>query len=504
MAGLRLGPSGRLLTGTEDDTLVWVEKLRQWMPAALSNLMPGAPLYNVLAPPFNAQNSLAADDTNALALAILAANANPGVIYLGSRHRTTGALPDVLNNNVTILGRGPFNGGTILQIDSPTGVDALKATGCQYTTFANMWIAGARVLTTGSGVKFSGTYRAAVQNIVITNMGGGVEVDRCTLTELYRAHLGDLYGPFAHYAHGAGGVYNHAVKYRDSVCGTSFPLGLSGTARPWAQSTVYAVGQVVVANGNLYQCSTAGTSAASGAGPSGIPSTNPSFAHSVVIADNSCGWRFAMPASAWYKQGSYSHTFEVLDCGALQGAYGISVEDDAPGSGSAPLFLRTQNFQADHCALRGLRILAGASHRNHMLFVTSVFGGSGVEVGATVGNWEFEGGEIFGCADAGMLIGSGNGLVHGLQIGAVSGALANSRDCVEVASGVSDFTINACSLGNMASAAAQSRYGVSIGANADRYIVSNNRAVGNLTGGYLNTPGVSATRVFTGNLGSIT
>ena len=57
--------------------------------------------------------------------------------------------------------------------------------------------------------------------------------------------------------------------------GTSFFQGsLSISGSNWAISTAYTLGQRVVANGNVYVCSQAGTSAASGSG--GMPSAMPS------------------------------------------------------------------------------------------------------------------------------------------------------------------------------------------------------------------------------------
>lgn len=44
------------------------------------------------------------------------------------------------------------------------------------------------------------------------------------------------------------------------------------TARPWQQGAAYRVGDLVVANGNVYRCILAGTSAFTGAGPSGTTS----------------------------------------------------------------------------------------------------------------------------------------------------------------------------------------------------------------------------------------
>jgi hypothetical protein len=51
---------------------------------------------------------------------------------------------------------------------------------------------------------------------------------------------------------------------------------LTTTIPPWTPSTRYAVGQVVQNGGNVYNCTTAGTSAAAGsAGPTGSGSYNP-------------------------------------------------------------------------------------------------------------------------------------------------------------------------------------------------------------------------------------
>jgi hypothetical protein len=55
----------------------------------------------------------------------------------------------------------------------------------------------------------------------------------------------------------------------------------------WAQNTAYAVGALVTANGNLYQCTTAGTSAASGAGPTGTGN---------AIADGTAVWAYQQVA----------------------------------------------------------------------------------------------------------------------------------------------------------------------------------------------------------------
>lgn len=502
---LRRGPSGKRIAGTENDqALVWNSTLKDWIPESVASLMPGAPIYDVTKPPFNTTGvSLAADDTNALAAAFQAANTTPGVVYLSKWHRVTGILPPLQNNNVIVTGRGAFNGGTILQVDVTSGVSALQVLNCQYSGFMNLWTVGARALTTGWGVRLQGTYRGIAKNLLVSSFGQGVEVDRCTLTEIQYVNLSDIYGAHNHYAHGLSGTHNHAVKYRDCNVGTSYPLTAVGQARDWAQNTLFVAGQICKANGNLYQCLQGGTSAGSGTGPSGLPTTNIATLRSTPITDGTVLWVFAMPATAAYEQGSWAHTFEVLDCGALQGDLGILVHDDAPASGSEPLFSRSHNLQVDHAYGGGVHLRAGSAHDHDKLLVISTLAGDALQVTSGVdGDWSFDNVSVFGCAGAGMTIGRGDGTVHNARFGAIGTATSNTRDCIEVAAGVQHLTVNDCTLGRVNTTAITNRYGLSLGAGCDNYTITGNRGYG-VTGGFLNTPGAAATRVLSGNIGTV-
>src|SRR4051812_5804225 len=62
--------------------------------------IPGQPFYDVMARPFHAVGDGIADDTAAINAAIVAANAVPGDIYLGPRHRITAALTTITGNNI--------------------------------------------------------------------------------------------------------------------------------------------------------------------------------------------------------------------------------------------------------------------------------------------------------------------------------------------------------------------------------------------------------------------
>ena len=102
----RSSPSGQLVdsgefipAGSSNRQIpAWVEQNTNWQPTALTAILPGAPLYDVLN--FGAVGDGIADDTAALNAAIAAANAVPGAIYLASRHRITAPLTPWLTTTV--------------------------------------------------------------------------------------------------------------------------------------------------------------------------------------------------------------------------------------------------------------------------------------------------------------------------------------------------------------------------------------------------------------------
>lgn len=467
----------------------------------ITQILPGAPMYDVA--DFGAVGNGSTDDTAALNAAIAAANAVPGTVYLMSRHRITAPLTPIGNNNVWVKGRGPFNGGTIILCDSPAAIDALAVTNCQYSGFSDFWIAGQRAFTSGWAIRLSGTFRCGVIDVLITNFANGVDIGAgCLLTDIDRVNLSDLYGFFGFFAQGTSSAFCHAVRFYDCVAGTDFPLVQVGPGSVWATSTAYVVGNIVFANGFLWQCAVAGVSAGAGPGPAGLPSTNPALVHTTQVVDGSARWRFAMPLNSWWLHSSYCNTFEVVDCGALQGGYGISVEDLTPGAGSTPLFTRSRNFQADHVFSRGIRMLAGRAGRHYEVQVGAMLEGCGIEVGpAYGGNWEFCGGEIFGCNREGALLNASDGILHGLQIGACGVIAANTVPCISVGFNASRLSITDCSAGVMADGnPATSNFGLRIFAGSDNYLVENNRFVGNLTAPVLNSPGTSSTRIVRNNV----
>jgi hypothetical protein len=73
-----------------------------------------------------------------------------------------------------------------------------------------------------------------------------------------------------------------ALAQSDAYGTTPFSPFLS-TNRGWAVSTPFAVGEMIVSNGNIYRATAAGTSASTGGGPAGT---------GTGIVDNGVTWDF--------------------------------------------------------------------------------------------------------------------------------------------------------------------------------------------------------------------
>lgn len=84
-------------------------------------------------------------------------------------------------------------------------------------------------------------------------------------------------------------------------------IPIFGGMTAWAISTYYALGQRVTANGNIYQATTAGTSAGAGTGPSGSGG---------AIADNTVVWAFQYATyDAWVALTAYTLGQRVSNSG---------------------------------------------------------------------------------------------------------------------------------------------------------------------------------------------
>lgn len=456
---------------------------------------------------FGAIGDGAADDTAAIQAAINAAVANQGGnVVLMQRHRITAGLTVFNVNNVNIVGHGDFNGGSSLLVDSPSAIDVVTFSTCQHCSIKRVWIAALRVYTTGWAIKVDSAGQMHISRVTIHNMASGIGIFRSILTTIRDLELAYLNGPYGIYGGGfAGGQTSEAVIITGHcVFNNPYATDVVGNGKTWATSTAYVVGNVVFANGNLYQCSATGTSASSGTGPSGIPSTDPVLARTTPIVDGTgtLRWKYAGPLNVWMCQDSYCNTWNVgQNVGALNGGYGFRMTDTANTGTSFPGTCRMFGTQFDHNYSRGVDLVAGVDARFYGLWVSSVLESNGFEIRSTFRlNWEINGGQFFGCSKIGILISKGTGTLTGAQIGNCSTLTANTFAGVQVDAGVSDFSIVGCVAGEMFGGGNQMRWGILVFTGpSNRYIIQGNRTPGNLLIG-LEDDGTGVNKSVTGNV----
>jgi hypothetical protein len=499
---IRRAGSGPILSGSlARQVLAWNATDRTWDPTQITVLVPGAPAYDVR--DFGAVGDGVADDTAAINAAIAAANAVPGAVYLMPRHRITAALTTIANNNIMLIGRGEFNSGTWLTIDAAVLPSAVITVGAsQYSGVQGVWCTSTRASTSGFFVRCVGAYRPYLANVQVSGYGNGFEIDRCVGTYLKRCQVNDTYGSYCYYAHGSNPDFCHDTSFDMCGCGTSYSGAVVGTPGAWATATAYVVGNVVVANGGIWRCVTAGTSAGAGTGPgsAGLPSTSTATVHTTTVIDGTAGWRFEMGAFAGFVHGSFAHTVTLIKCGVLQGLIGLDVIDDAPAAGSIPTFNHSWQFSSDHTLSRGVRV-GGAAVWFDQLLVTSILGGDGVEITTASSGVEITSGQVFGIARNGVtLAGTGGTVLGHLDIGPCSSQTANTYDGIAVANNAGNFKVHDCTSGDVTGFASGARYGISIGTGCDNFIVENNKFVGNDTAPILCNVARTTTRIIRNNI----
>jgi hypothetical protein len=466
----------------------------------LSAIFPGAPIYDVMAYPFNAAGNGTTDDTTALNAAIAAANASAGVIYLGPAHRITAALTTITRNNVVIKGRGRFNGGSEILIDAAAATDFITFDTCQYVGISDVRIRGVGALyTTGAAVKFYGTFQGFAKRLLITQLANGIDVQASVITNIIECTISDLYGTYGIWFHGDDPFYSHALQVEHCLLSTNFPNSVVGFTRDWQTATAYVIGNSVTHNGNIYQAVSNGTSGATG--PSGIPGATVATAHTATVTDGTVSWVLAMPQTQWYLFDSFAHTLRLIDSGALQGGYGIRMIDTSGGT-DGPQFLRVVNTELDHVGLAGISLEGGGQAEFEQTFVTSMLNGPAIQILDTFdGVWRFNGGVLFASGVELMTIAAPYGVLSNFIIAGGGLFTSNTYDAIRVDANTTDFSILDCQIGASSGAAfPATRYGISIAAGCDEYIVQGNRILTHQTGAILNTPGVSSTRLVRNNV----
>lgn len=261
----------------------------------------------------------------------------------------------------------------------------------------------------------------------------------------------------------------------------------------WATGTVYAAGDLVFANDRWWECTTGGTSAGAGTGPSAIPGSDGPTAYTTGVADNSVTWKFLVGNSfiVSHDLGAHNLELERFDCA---GPCSIAIQMWRSAGTDTPSGLWLKGGRIEQPISQGI-VLDRGSRVFLKPDILRVWGGRGVSVNTNFGgDLEFDGGHIKEAYSNGITFDSGGAIVRGTKVAdcSQSGAGVHAGILVQP---VNDVQIVGCkSRGTLQS------YGIVIAAGADQFVVTSNNFLGNVTGGISNGAGTSATKVVANNI----
>lgn len=438
-----------------------------------------------------ATGNTAAQNTTAINDCIAAANAAGGLIILPFGTFQTNAWNTITANGCTVVGQGFGDGGTTLLFNNTTG-DCITFSGNSALGIRDVWISSGPVIPiSGFAIRFMGAgFAPTAERIRIDYRFNGIWVNHCSSARLSGTILRYMIGDRGIEVKGSGPsqqVYGCNIEGVDAD--NPYPRAY-GALRTWAISTAYALNDILAVNGAIWQCDQAGTSAASGSGPSGVPGTTAVNAFTTQVTDNTVRWRFVCNSNLiWLTLDNYAQSLACGPCGLINGARGILMNDSANTGSSRPHWFNCWNVQTDHTFYDCVLLNGGDGFYDLQGWHGSSLSAHGYNIAGTFkGECIIDGNRIVANRQNGILLGAGvNTQIINNQIGANSQQGSGLFHGINVGANVSKFTIIGNTSGVLPSLGGNPQaYGIFVATGtSNRYAIQNNIVDGNVTGGVI-------------------
>lgn len=428
----------------------------------------------------------------------------PGIFRVSSDY-----LDIIERHGICIEGQGAYDSGegTCFKIDKAdcTLFDCKSTYEMQ---LKNFMVKGNSVPTSGATIKLGrgtpayGVSSSLIENVRIEDCYDGIVSTTCNNINIDNLQLRKPYGTAGVKFAGTSSTYRADVMNITRMVadiGTDSTLYAYSDQGNWTATTAYSAGDIVLApNGNMYICSTGGTS--SGTAPTGKGTIG-----NRSVTDGTVTWQFMTTSSyAHVLHDNYAYTLHMDHARLLNAAYGIRMSDTAATGSSYPTWLRGNDVDCDHSIISGLLAERGEDVMFYDLWISSTQIASGINVGANHrGGLRLINSEVNFSGQHGILLDSGptGNVIQACQIGHNGRITTNTYDGIALGSTASRFQI----IGNRLDARPTStsndqRYGV--GNNAatnDRYVILGNCGEGSGTGLIADSTN-NSTRYVAGNI----
>lgn len=361
--------------------------------------------------------------------------------------------------------------------------------------------------TSGASVAFTrssgGCYASFARNCKFYRVFNAIDINSVTQTRLENIEIRESHGTFGVRQIGQStSIMCHYTNLNEVICDAPYPY--VAEAAQWkgamGRLTEYSQNHVATSGGNIYQCTTGGTTA------SGSPPTNQGTAGNRDIADGTVTWRFICSLSlSWILMENFSHSMEIWGGACINGAYGLRVADTAKTTGSHPIWPYLHSWDCDHPAISGILAEAGEDLHAESVWMSSALSGNNVTLtSAYKGEGGFFNCNIRGAAQHGVLHEGGVGVQFiGNKYVDNGQAAIGTYSNHAVGSGVSGFQIIANQFLPTASQLAQNaKYPVVVNAGAsDGYVIANNLTRGHATSGVIQDGGTGVNKYVGNNFG---
>lgn len=438
--------------------------------------------YNVK--DYGAVGNGSTDDTTAINNAIAAANSVPGEIFFPpGTYKVSSSLTTISGNGITVRGSG--RQVTTIAMSAATG-DVMTFSG-QFSGVESMTFSPSVFRTSGYEIVVTGGFSNKLKDLFITFGYRGINIKSTAQALISNINMRYFTGDVGIYFDGTVSASSYGL-WLENIVTDNPPVYTINSAniKTWATTTAYNQGDTFIANGWLWQVTTAGTT---GSSAPAAPSTT-SWCTTSVANGSAQVRALSTNTLAWIVMDNYSNSIAAKSVALINGYRGFVMQDTANTGTSYPSWAFFYDLETDHCYGAGVDLQAGLGFDMTVSYLGSTLNGNGLQVGASFkGEVNVSNSRIVANGQYGILINGGTETKIANNFVCNNSVNAASYHGIAIAVAVSRFTIQNNTTGIIAPfTSTNQQYGVYIATGAsDYYAVQGNvgysNAVGSVTDG---------------------
>lgn len=459
---------------------------------------------------FGAVGDDATNNDAAAVAAVAYCNSTGGAVYWPAGvYRFASPLPALIKG--ALLGENMVRvdlSGTVFRLDAETGDTLSTGVGGRNVRIANIAFYPVRFKTGGYEIHDRGV-DSLIENCGFfycwncIRFGGGANGSSARRLRAFA-----VFGPDFLLFEGTSSApsdWSQAIVVDDFIYYNPWPIAQPSPSNfkgNWAAGA-YAQGDVIRANGDIWQAKNAGTSVSAPA-KSGL-FTNANDPFSIFFNDNGVQWRFIESAMGT----AFRMNSNALVVTLLNGQ--INVAGAAGGwmqhtlGGDAPYGLTCQNVWIDDTIGDCFAWQAGGIVSfTDCHFNESVAGRGITGFGTVTGGLTMTGGRVWKNALDGIQLPPKDGAgvtLQGVKVNGNGVKAANTYAGILVPAGLKGAVIQGCFAGTDAGGGGTQKYGINIVGGADDFAVTGNILRGNGTAGLFNGAGTGPSKIVANNIG---